>query len=69
MRVTLIDVLMRFSSSLTSHQQDTRRAALLEMSKDHLTLEAILFCGGAPWREWERVQATRAAFDALPDTP
>lgn len=67
--MTLIDVLLQYSGMLTPSGWETRRAALLEMSVGALALEAQEFCGGAPWREWQRIQAARDAFDELLRTP
>ena len=65
MKVTLVDVLMNYNSIFTLAQMETRRTALLEMNAAQLEAEAKEFCGGRPWAEWLRIQATREAFDAL----
>ena len=63
--MSLVDIMLRYSSIFTPEMKRIRRVYLEGLSAATLESEAREFCGGAPWAAWQHHLESEAAFQAL----
>jgi hypothetical protein len=58
--VTLLETVLSFSDRLSPQMLEMRRAALRDMSRKALQIEAKTFCQGRPWAAFQAALDARA---------